>query len=83
MCNDFEMASTLETVEVELIHVDNLNQILYDGLFLYGNLGDGCVKYEAVLEAMREKVVKQIEVVREMSLELYSKSKEEIGRAHV
>lgn len=76
MCNDFEMASTLETVEVELIHVDNLNQILYDGLFLYGNLGDGCAKYEAVLEAMREKVVKQIEVVRTMSLELYSKSKE-------
>ena len=36
-----EMASTLETVEVELIHVDSLNQILYDGLFLYGNLGDG------------------------------------------
>lgn len=76
MCNDFEMASTLETVEVELIHVDNLNQILYDGLFLYGNLGDGCAKYEAALEAMREKVVKQIEVVRTMSLELYSKSKE-------
>ncbi len=76
MCNDFEMASTLETVEVELIRVDNLNQILYDGLFLYGNLGDGCAKYEAALEAMREKVVKQIEVVRTMSLELYSKSKE-------
>ena len=76
MCNDFEMASTLETVEVELISVDNLNQILYDGLFLYGNLGDGCAKYEAALEAMREKVVKQIEVVRTMSLELYSKSKE-------
>lgn len=76
MFNDFEMVSILETVEVELIHVDNLNHILYDGLFLYGNVGDGCAKYEAVLEAMREKVVKQIEVVREMSLELYSKSKE-------
>lgn len=75
MLNCFEMASALETVEVELIRVDNLNQILYDGLFLYGDVGDGCAKYEAALEAMRERVVKQIEIVRELSLQLYAVSK--------
>lgn len=75
MLNCFEMASTLETVEVELIHVDNLNQILYDGLFLYGTVGDGCMKYEAALEAMRKSVVEQIEIVRKLSLELYAVSK--------
>ena len=53
-----------DTIFKSIIASSVLNQILYDGLFLYGNLGDGCAKYEAALEAMREKVVKQIEVVR-------------------